>query len=64
MIPSEKELLDFIRKHDLVNYSLIAKHFKLKNATVSDLIDSLEKKKLVDVKKLGGSKVVRLKKNE
>lgn len=61
MIPTEKELSEFIRKHDLVNYSLIAKHFKIKNSTVSDLIDLLEKKKLVEVKKLGGSKIVRIK---
>ncbi len=60
MIPSEKELLELIRKRDLVNFSLIARHFDIKNATVSDLIASLEKKKIVEVKKLGGSKLVRL----
>ncbi|MEK6861435.1 MAG: hypothetical protein AABY07_05675 [Nanoarchaeota archaeon] len=64
MIPLEKELLDFIRKHDLVNYTLIAKHYKIKNTTVSDIIDALEKKKLVEVRKLGGSKIVRIKKND
>ena len=61
MIPSERELLDFIRKKDLVNFSLIAKYFDIKNSTVSDLIFALEKKKIVEVKKLGGSKIVRLK---
>ena len=60
MIPSEKELVSFIKKRDLVNFSLIAKHFDIKNATVSDLIVPLQKKKLIEVKKLGGSKVVRL----
>jgi len=64
MIPLEKELLDFIRKHDLVNYTLIAKHYKIKNTTVSDIIDALEKKKLVEVRKLGGSKIVRIKKKD
>ena len=62
MIPSEKELLDFIRRRDLVNFSLIARFFGLKNATVADLIAPLEKKKVVEVKKLGGSKIVRVSK--
>lgn len=60
MIPTEKELIEFIKARDLVNFSLIARHFDIKNATVSDLIAALEKKKLVEVKQLGGSKVVRL----
>lgn len=61
MIPTDKELLEFIRKNDIVNYTLIARHFKIKNTTVSDLIDGLEKKRLLEVRKLGGSKIVRIK---
>jgi len=61
MIPTEKELITFIKRKDIVNFSLIAKHFEINNATVSDLIDLLLKKKLVSVVKLGGSKVVRVK---
>ena len=61
MIPSERELVEFVKKRDLVNFSLIAKFFDIKNSTVSDLIFSLEKKKLVEIKKLGGSKIVRVK---
>lgn len=61
MIPSEKELLDFINKRDLINFTSIAKYFDIKNATVTDLINDLIKKKKVIVKKLGGSKIVRLK---
>jgi len=60
VIPTEKELLDFIKRRDLVNFSIIAKYFDIKNSTVSDLIRVLVKKKLVVVKKLGGSKIVRL----
>ena len=60
MIPTEKELIEFIKARDLVNFSLIARHFDIKNATVSDLVAALEKRKLVAVKQLGGSKVVRL----
>lgn len=60
MIPKEEDLLDFIKRRDIVNFSLIAKHFDINNATVSDLIKSLEKKKLVKVRKLGGSKIVRV----
>lgn len=61
MIPSEKELLDFIKKRDLVNFSSIAKYFDIKNTTVSDLIYALEKRQLVIIKKLGGSKIVKVK---
>lgn len=60
MIPTEKELLDFIGRQDIVNFSLIARHYKLKNATVSDIIKDIERKKLIEVKKIGGSKIVRL----
>ena len=61
MIPTEKELIDFIKRRDIVNFSLIAKFFDIQHATVSDLIHSLKAKKLVEVKKLGGSKIVRVK---
>ena len=62
MFPTEKELIGFIKRRGLVNFSMIAKHFGIKNTTVSDLIASIEKKKVVYVKKLGGSKIVLLKK--
>ncbi|MBS3141271.1 MarR family transcriptional regulator [Candidatus Woesearchaeota archaeon] len=62
MVPTQQELLDFLKKRDLVNFSIIAKFFEINNSTVSDLIADLEKKKLVEVKKLGGSKIVRVKK--
>jgi len=61
MIPGEKELIDFIKKRDLVNYSVIAKFYQINNATVSDIIDDLAKKKLVTITKVGGSKIVRVK---
>ncbi|MBT3866026.1 hypothetical protein HOF78_02900 [Candidatus Woesearchaeota archaeon] len=61
MFPTEKELISFIKKKGLVNFSMIAKHFKIQNTTVSDLIASLETKKVLRVKKLGGSKLVLLK---
>jgi len=60
MIPDNKELLDFIKKRDLVNFSTIAKYYNIQNMTVSDIIKDLEKKRLVLVKKLGGSKIVRI----
>ena len=58
MIPNEKELIDYIRKNELVNFSMIARSFDIKNSTVTDLILDLEKKKKVKVKKFGGSKVI------
>ena len=60
MIPTEKELLEFIKNRGLVNYNIIAKFYEIKHATVSDIINDLEKKKLVKVKKLGGNKIVLL----
>ncbi|HLC73114.1 MAG TPA: helix-turn-helix domain-containing protein [Candidatus Nanoarchaeia archaeon] len=62
MIPSENELLEFISKKELVNLSMIAKFFNIKNATASDLVKDLVSKKLVEVKQIGGSKIVVLKK--
>ena len=61
LIQIGNELIKFIKRKDLINFSLIAKHFEINNATLSDLIGALLKKKLVTVTKLGGSKVVRLK---
>lgn len=62
MIPSEEELLSFIQSKKFVNFSMIAKYFSIKNSTVSDLINALVKKKTVTVQKLGGSKIVLVKK--
>ncbi|MDP3917342.1 MAG: FeoC-like transcriptional regulator [Nanoarchaeota archaeon] len=61
MFPSEKELIDFIKKREFVNFSMIARHFDIKNAAVSDFVALLEKKKVLRVKKMGGSKFVLLK---
>ena len=61
MFPTEKELITFVKKKGLVNFSMIAKHFKIQNTTVSDLISSLEQKKVLRIIKLGGSKLVLLK---
>ena len=58
MIPEQKELVEYIRNHKLVNYSMIAKFYDINNATVSDLMDVLVKKKLIVVKKIGGNKIV------
>ena len=60
MLPSKEELLSFIRKNDLANYSAIARHFRIKNTTVSDLIEDLKSRHLVEIKKVGGSKIVRI----
>ncbi|MCD4666322.1 hypothetical protein K8R47_00755 [archaeon] len=60
MIPNEKELIQFLKKNELVNFSKIARHFEINNATVSDLIDYLVKKKIATVKKVGGSKFIKL----
>ncbi|MDD5253796.1 MAG: hypothetical protein PHG05_01670 [Candidatus Nanoarchaeia archaeon] len=59
MIPTEAEILDFVKKRDnLVNFSMIAAFFNIKNATVTDIIEDMQKKKLIKIKKLGGSKLV------
>ena len=62
MIPSEQELIGFIEKKELVNLSMIAKFYNIKNATASDLVSDLVKKNLVEIKQIGGSKIVLLKK--
>ena len=62
MIPKEEELVEFIERRDIVNFSIIAKFYNIKNATAADLVYALEKKGLIEIKKLGGSKIVRVKK--
>lgn len=62
MIPTEKELIDFIEKHEnLVNLTMIAQFFDIKNSTAADIVNPLVKKKVLEIKKLGGSKIVRIK---
>ena len=59
MIPTEDELIEFVKRHNnLVNFSMVAKFFDINNATVSDLVNDLEKKKKLKIKKLGGSKII------
>lgn len=61
MIPSEQELLDYIKRHDsLVNLSMIANFFGIQNTTASDVVSDLAKKKLVEIRKLGGQKIIRI----
>ena len=59
-MPNEKELISFIKRREFVNFSNIARHFEINNATVSDLIDMFVKKKKAVVKKFGGNKIVNL----
>jgi len=61
MVPNEKELVLFIKRKGLVNFSMIARHFEIQNATVSDLIATLKARGRVNVKQLGGSKIVQVK---
>ena len=62
MIPTEKELISFVEKREnLVNLTMIAQFFDIKNSTASDIVNHLVKKKLLEIKKLGGSKIVRVK---
>ena len=62
MIPDKKELLVFIEKRDFVNLSMIAKFFKIKNNTASDLVQDLNQRGLVTIIKSGGSKYVKVRK--
>jgi hypothetical protein len=64
MIPTAEELIKFIKSKDIVNFSIIAKHFNIKNNTVSDIILDLERKKLVEVSSFGGSKIVKIKEDK
>lgn len=61
MVPTEKELILFIKRKGLVNLSMIARHFEIHNATVSDLIKTLQAKGKIKVKQLGGSKIAQVK---
>jgi len=61
LIPTEKELIEFVKARKLVNLSMIARFYNLKNNTASDLVNDLVKRKVVEIVKLGGSKVVLVK---
>jgi len=61
MIPTEEELIDFIKRREFVNFSIIARYYEINNATVSDLVDMLVRKKKAIVKKIGGSNWIKLK---
>jgi len=64
VVPTEEQLIKFIKSKEYVNFSLIAKHFNIKNPTVSDLIKDLEEKNLVEVNSFGGSKFVKVKEDK
>ena len=52
-IPNKEELIMFIEsRNNLVNLSMIANHFNIKNNTAADIVDDLVKRKLVNIKKL------------
>ena len=60
-IPSNEELINFIKGNNFVNLSMIARFFNINGTTASDLINDLSKNKLVVIKKFGGNKLVVLK---
>jgi hypothetical protein len=64
LIPKDEELIKFIKSKKFVNYSIIAKHYNLKNVTVSDIVKDLEKKNLVEIINAGGNKMIQVKENK
>lgn len=61
-IPTEKEILDFLSENPFVNFSKIARKFKIKNEIVPDVLKPLVQQKLILIQKFGSNKLVRLKK--
>ena len=61
-IPTEKEILDFLSENSFVNFSKIARQFKIKNKIVPDVLRPLVQRKLILIEKLGSNKFVRMKK--
>lgn len=58
MLPTEAELLQYIGKEKLVNYTRIAKKFKISNNTVPDLLKPLLRKRKIRIKKVGSYRFV------
>ena len=58
MLPTEAELLSYIKREKLVNYTKIAKRFKISNQTVPDILQPLLKNKEIRIKKVGSYKFV------
>jgi len=61
-MPSKEELITFIKSKNFVNLSMIARFFNIYNSTALDLVNDLKAQNIVHIKKLGGSKMVVLKK--
>lgn len=61
-IPTEKEILDFLANNNFVNFSKLARKFRIKRYAIPDILAPLVKKKLLFVEGIGSHKFVRLKK--
>ena len=62
VIPTEKELLEFISTSEFINFSKIAKKFGIKNDAVSDFLKPLIQRRSAKVVRIGANKFVRVKK--
>ena len=56
-----ESLMNFVKRRDFVNLSMIARFFKVKNSTASDIVKDLSDQNLVVIKNIGGNKFVTLK---
>ncbi len=61
-IPTEKDIIEFVSKGKLVNYSRIARKFHIKKLAVPDIIEPLIRRKIIVIEKVGSNKFVRFKK--
>ena len=60
-IPTEEELTEFLCSNFFVNFSKIARKFRIKNEAVPDVIKPLIKRNIVFIETVGSNKFVRLK---
>lgn len=61
MFPNEEEIIKYIGESKVpVTYTSLAQQFKLRKATISDLVNSLAQDNKVKIIKVGTAKVVQI----
>jgi predicted transcriptional regulator len=58
MLPTELELMSYIRRIRLANFTRIARHFNISQHIIPDLLQPILKKGKIRIKKIGSNKFV------
>ena len=59
--PEESEIVEFIKKNEFVNISMISSFFSIHRVTASEVVANLRGKNIVDIERIGRNNIVFLK---